>query len=75
MSNISSDFPARQPAPKIGENGTWLEWDAQTQAYVDTGVVAGGNAILSEQDTDGFYINRIVSGGGGSYPAWNGGNY
>ena len=64
--SILSNFPTAQPAPIVGENGNWWVWDAQTQAYVDTGVVAGGDAILSEQDTDGFYINRIVGGGGGS---------
>lgn len=41
---IQSDFPTRQPAPKIGSNGNWWEWDELAQAYVDTGVSAGGGA-------------------------------
>jgi len=51
MSNISSDFPTRQPAPKIGENGTWLEWDEQTGDYVDTGVSAGDDKYNELQQT------------------------
>jgi len=50
MSNISSDFPTRQPAPKIGENGTWLEWDELTQAYVDTGRPSRGESAALNGD-------------------------
>ena len=35
---------------------------------------AGGDTILSEQDTDGFYVNRIVDGGGGSGGSGGGGS-
>ena len=48
---IQSDFPTRQPAPKIGENGTWLEWDELTQAYVDTGNPSRGET--GERGADG----------------------
>lgn len=30
------------PAPQIGNNGNWFVWDANTLAYVDTGVHAQG---------------------------------
>ena len=47
---IQSDFPTRQPAPKIGENGTWLEWDELTQAYVDTGKPSRGDSAALSGD-------------------------
>lgn len=47
---IQSDFPTRQPAPKIGENGTWLEWDELTQAYVDTGRPSRGDSAGLSDD-------------------------
>jgi len=42
MSNISSDFPTRQPAPKIGSNGNWWVWDTVGGSYVDSGFSAHG---------------------------------
>lgn len=47
---IQSDFPTRQPAPKIGENGNWWEWDELTQAYVDTGRPSRGDSAALSGD-------------------------
>lgn len=40
--------------PRIGENGTWLVWDAEANAYVDTGIVAdAGTAVKLKNLVDG----------------------
>lgn len=41
---ILSNFPTAQPAPIVGQNGNWWVWDAQTQAYVDTGRPSRGDS-------------------------------
>lgn len=40
--------------PRISENGTWLVWDAEASAYVDTGIVAdAGTAVKLKNLVDG----------------------
>ena len=46
-------------SPQISDGGTWLVWDAEAGAYVDTGVKASGGDIVRIELADyGLYFGR-----------------
>lgn len=49
--------------PKLSENNTWLVWDFDKGAYVDTGVSASGNGSGGSVDLKGYATEKWVQEG------------
>lgn len=55
----SPDVSGSGHSPRIGDNGNWFEWDADSNQYVDTGVQANG------KDGKSGLLNVLVWDGNG----------
>lgn len=53
---------AQTRAPRIGESGTWLLWDAEAEQYADTGLPARGERGDPGPVPDSAWVQKSVSG-------------